>query len=98
MRRLFSGFRLRQFPAALAVLSLLFAFAGAAFALTGDDTPIVKAGLSPKEGDESAEQRFLLLDESTTAASLQTRPRSRRAPCLPGSTRSAPPAGRGRRR
>ena len=40
VRRLFSGFRLRQFPAALAVLSLLFVFAGAAFAVTGDDTPI----------------------------------------------------------
>jgi uncharacterized repeat protein (TIGR01451 family) len=70
VRRLFRGLRLRQFPAALAVLSLLLVFAGAAFAVTGDDTPIVKAGLSPKEGDESAEQRFLLLDESTTAARL----------------------------
>jgi uncharacterized repeat protein (TIGR01451 family) len=70
VRRLFRGLRLRQFPAALAVLSLLLVFAGAAFAVTGDDTPTLRAGATPKEGDESAEQRFLQLDEATTAARL----------------------------
>jgi uncharacterized repeat protein (TIGR01451 family) len=70
VRRFFSGFRLRQFPAALVVLGLLLVFAGAAFAVTGDDTPTLRAGATPKEGDESAEQRFLLLDEATTASRL----------------------------
>ncbi len=70
MRRLFRGARLRRIPAALAALSLLLLFAGAAFAVTGDDTPTLRPGATAKEGDESAEQRFLLLDEATTAARL----------------------------
>jgi uncharacterized repeat protein (TIGR01451 family) len=71
VRRFFSGFRLRQFPAALVVLGFLLVFAGAAFAVTGDDTPTLRAGATPLDGgDDSAEQRFLQLDEATTAARL----------------------------
>src|SRR5215471_18143645 len=50
---------------ALATLSL-FVFGGTAVALTGDDTPVLKAGTTAKEGDENAEARFRQLDAATS--------------------------------
>jgi uncharacterized repeat protein (TIGR01451 family) len=55
---------------ALAALSCLFVFGGTAVALTGDDTPTLRAGATPKEGDEQAEDRLRQLDLATTSSRL----------------------------
>jgi hypothetical protein len=55
---------------ALAVLACLFLFGGTAIAFSGDDTPTLRPGAQPKEGDESAEQRLLQLDLATTSNRL----------------------------
>ena len=70
MNRRSKVFRTRRVPAALAALTLLLLFAGAAFAVTGDDTPTLRPGAVAKEGDETAEQQFLKLDEATTSERL----------------------------
>jgi uncharacterized repeat protein (TIGR01451 family) len=45
-------------------------FGGTAVALSGDDTPTLRPGAQPKEGDEAAEQRLLQLDLATTSSRL----------------------------
>ena len=70
MKRLLNGGVPRWFLVALAALSCVFVFGGTAVAITGDDTPTLKAGAKPKEGDESAEQRLLQLDLATTSSRL----------------------------
>jgi uncharacterized repeat protein (TIGR01451 family) len=64
MRRISVRVRGKWMLLALATLSL-FVFGGTAVALTGDDTPVLKAGTSAKEGDENAEARFRQLDAAT---------------------------------
>jgi uncharacterized repeat protein (TIGR01451 family) len=54
----------------LAAVSFLVVFGGTAIAVTGDDTPTLKAGLQPKEGDETAEARLRELDIASTSARL----------------------------
>ncbi|HEV8459825.1 MAG TPA: hypothetical protein VGQ38_03875, partial [Gaiellaceae bacterium] len=54
--------------AAAAVLGMLLVFAGTAVALTGDDTPTLRPGAMPKEGDETAEARLRELDIASTSA------------------------------
>ena len=70
MKRLLNGGVPRWFVVALAALGCVFVFGGTAVAITGDDTPTLKAGAKPKEGDESAEQRLLQLDLATTSSRL----------------------------
>src|SRR5437764_8326545 len=65
MRRVSVRVRGRLLLLALATLSL-FVFGGTAVALTGDDTPTLKAGTAAKEGDENAEERFRELDAATS--------------------------------
>ena len=70
MRRFLAGGRRRWLLLTLAALTCLLAFGGTAVALSGDDTPTLRAGATPKEGDESAEARLLQLDEATTSSRL----------------------------
>ena len=60
----------RWFLMVLAAVSFVVVFGGTAIAVTGDDTPVLKAGLHPKEGDEDAEARLLQLDAFSTSGRL----------------------------
>jgi len=70
MRRFLAGGRRSWLVLALTAFTFLLVFGGTAVALTGDDTPTLRAGAAPKEGDESAEARLLALDEATTSSRL----------------------------
>ena len=70
MKKLLSAGGPRWLLAAFAAVACMFIVGGTALAVTGDDTPIVKAGLQPKEGDEDAEARLLALDLATTSGRL----------------------------
>ena len=58
MKRLRIGVPSRVLIAAVAILSCLFVFGGSAIAFSGDDTPTLLPGATPKEGDEAAEARL----------------------------------------
>jgi uncharacterized repeat protein (TIGR01451 family) len=62
MKRFLAAGRRSWLLLALTVLGFLLVSGGTAVALTGDDTPILKAGALPKEGDEDAEARLRELD------------------------------------
>ena len=80
MRRFPVGRRGRWLLLALSALTCLLVFGGTAVALTGDDTPTLKAGAAPKEGDEQAEDRLRQLDIATTARSPSCGPVPTRGP------------------
>ena len=66
MKRLRIGVPSRVLIAAVAILSCLFVFGGSAIAFSGDDTPTLRPGAMPKEGDEAAEARLRELDIAST--------------------------------
>jgi uncharacterized repeat protein (TIGR01451 family) len=66
LKRLRIGVPSRVLIAAVAILSCLFVFGGSAIAFSGDDTPTLRPGATPKEGDEAAEARLRELDISST--------------------------------
>jgi uncharacterized repeat protein (TIGR01451 family) len=70
MRRFLARERRSLLVLALAALACLFVFGGTAVALTGDDTPTLRAGATSKEGDEQAEDRLRQLDIATTSSRL----------------------------
>ncbi len=70
MKRLLNAGAPRWLLTVLVAVSFLVVFGGTAIAVTGDDTPILKAGLQPKEGDETAEARLRELDIASTSARL----------------------------
>ena len=70
LKRLLNAGAPRWLLTVLVAVSFLVVFGGTAIAVTGDDTPILKAGLQPKEGDETAEARLRELDIASTSARL----------------------------
>ena len=70
MKRFLADGRGRWLTLALAALTCLLVFGGTAVALTGDDTPTLRPGAAPKEGDEQAEDRLRQLDIATTSSRL----------------------------
>ena len=70
MRGFLVSGRTKWLTLALAALTCLLAFGGTAVALSGDDTPTLRAGAAPKEGDEQAEDRLRQLDIASTQLRL----------------------------